>query len=144
MSLGTGALKGWWVPCASMRHCREVSMVTLGGGTSPVSGYQSAPSHWGNISGYTYLTQYLPGCGFQLEWKGQGSKFASEAMEEICCDGKVKADGEQGCLVSSWQAIIICRLPSSHYNPIICGLQSSNWNFIKKGHVKIVLLQYVT
>jgi len=50
---------------------------------------------------YLPNTQYLPGSGFQPEWKGQGSKFASAAMEKICGDGKVKAGGEQGCLVSS-------------------------------------------
>ena len=102
-------------------------MVTLGGGNQPC---QWLPSSTITLKEHQWKyfpnTQYLPGSGFQPEWKGQDSKFASEAMEKICCDGKVKADGEQGCLVSSWQAIIICQLPSSHYDPIICGLQSSH------------------
>ena len=79
MSVGTGVKKGWWASCTSMRHRREVSMVTLWAGISPASGHQPAPSHRGNFSGNTYLTQCLPGFDFQRGWEGQGSKFGSEA-----------------------------------------------------------------
>ena len=94
MSLGTGPKKGWWEPCASMRHSKGVSMATLSVGTSPSSSHQPALSHWRNFSGNTYLTQYLPGSDFQQGWKEQGStKFASEAMQKNRCDGKAKAYG---------------------------------------------------
>ena len=76
MSLQTGAKKGWWGPCTSMRCSREVSMKTLCAGTSPASCHHPAPSHWRNVSGNTYLTQYLTGSDFQQGWEGQDNKFS--------------------------------------------------------------------
>ena len=86
-------------PCASMRQSRKVSMATLWAGTSPSSGKQPAR----NFSGNTYLTQNLSRSDFQWGWKGQGTKFASEATEKIRYDGKATADGEQGWFVSMLQ-----------------------------------------
>ena len=80
MSLGTGAKEGWWgCPCKYEAqqggfHGNPVSE------TSPACGHQTAPSHWRNFSGNTYLTQYLPGTDFQHGREGQGSKFASEIL----------------------------------------------------------------
>ena len=91
MSLGTGAMKGWWGSHASMRHSREE---TLSAATSPANGHQPAPSHGRKFSGNTCLTLYLTGSDLQRGWKGQGSKFDSEAMYKTRYDGRETADSE--------------------------------------------------
>ena len=63
---------------ASMRHSREVSIVTLWAGASPACGHQPAPSHWRNFSGNTYLTPHLPVTDFQQGREGQGSKLLAK------------------------------------------------------------------
>ena len=52
MSLGAGAIQGWWGPCANTRHSREVPWQPCEREpASPASGHQPAPSHWRNFSG---------------------------------------------------------------------------------------------
>ena len=96
-----GELVLWKI--GGMRHSREVSMATLLVGPPPATGHQPALSHLRNLSGNTYLTQYLPGCDFQRGWEGKGSKLASEVMEKIYYDAKSKADGEWGWFVRTWR-----------------------------------------
>ena len=59
MSLGTGAKKGWWGACASMRHSREVSMVTLWVGTSGACGHQHRHTEETSVEILTLHRTYL-------------------------------------------------------------------------------------
>ena len=79
MSLGTGAKKGWWGPCASMRHSREVSMATLWAGTNPACGHQPVLSRLKKLQ-WKYLQVYLSETDFRKGREAQGSKFASETI----------------------------------------------------------------
>ena len=75
MSLGAGAIQGWWGPVqvpgtAGQFHGNPVSR------NSPASGHQPAPSHWRNFGVETYLTQYLPWTTSYEGWEGLGTELA--------------------------------------------------------------------